>query len=104
MRKIKGFTPPKEECKDRNCPWHGNLAVRGRTIKGRIVKFKADKTAVLLIERIRYVKKYLRYEKRETKVSVHVPPCIPLKEGDNVVVAECRPISKTKSFVVLQKI
>jgi small subunit ribosomal protein S17 len=34
-------------------------------------------------------------------VSAHVPPCIEVNDGDNVTIGECRPLSKTISFVVV---
>jgi len=51
-----------------------------------------------------YVPKYERYEKRTSKYSAHCPPCIKTKVGDNVRIAECRPLSKTISFVTIEKI
>jgi ribosomal protein S17 len=50
-----------------------------------------------------YVPKYERYERRKSRIVVHNPECIRAREGDVVVVAECRPLSKTKSFVVVAK-
>jgi len=48
------------------------------------------------------VKKYNRYEKRLSKFHAHNPPCIHAKVGDIVTIAECRPLSKTKNFVVVE--
>lgn len=95
--------PPSKPCEDKNCPFHGYLRVRGVLIEGRIVSFKMDKTAVLEREYSHYVKKYKRYERRRSRISVHVPPCLDVKEGDLVIAGECRPISKTVSFVVIAK-
>ncbi|MCK4969892.1 MAG: 30S ribosomal protein S17, partial [Thermoplasmata archaeon] len=36
------------------------------------------------------------------KYSAHNPPCLSAKEGDNVTIAECRPLSKTVNFVVVK--
>ena len=94
---------PSKTCNDVNCPFHGSLRVRGILIEGKIVSFKMDKTAVLEREYLNYVKKYKRYERRRSKISVHVPPCLDVKEGDLVIAGECRPISKTVSFVVIAK-
>ncbi|MBN1455027.1 MAG: 30S ribosomal protein S17, partial [Methanomicrobia archaeon] len=41
--------------------------------------------------------------KRQSKIHAHNPPCINAKVGDIVKIAECRPLSKTKSFVVVEK-
>ena len=50
-----------------------------------------------------YISKYERYEKRTTTLVAHNPPCVNAKTGDIVKVMECRPVSKTKSFVVIEK-
>ncbi|MCK5107234.1 MAG: 30S ribosomal protein S17 [Nanoarchaeota archaeon] len=90
----------KSECEDKNCPIHGSLKTRGRSFKGVVVSSKAQKSAVVEWARLRKDKKYERYEKRRTKVQVHNPECINAKEGDNVIISECRPLSKTKQFVI----
>jgi len=95
--------PPERECNDKNCPFHGDLRVRGQILTGTVVK-TYEKTAVIERELIRYVPKYERYLKRRSKIHAHNPPCINAKPGDTVVIAECRPISKTKSFVIVEVI
>ena len=95
---------PKSICNDTNCPFHGNLTVRGRQFTGTIVSAKMRKTAVVEFGRLHFLNKYERYEKRRTKLKVHNPECINAKEGDVVKIMECRPLSKTKNFVVLQKL
>ena len=95
--------PPKRECNDKNCPFHGDLRVRGQILTGKVVKTYM-KTAVIERELIRYVKKYERYMKKKSKIHAHNPPCIDAKPGDIVTIAECRPISKTKSFVIVEVI
>lgn len=50
----------------------------------------------------RPVPKYKRYERSRSKVHAYLPECIEVKEGEEVVVAECRPLSKTVSFVVVE--
>ncbi len=96
-----GYPLPKKTCDDPNCPYHGSLKIRGILLEGKIVSTKMDKAAVLLREYLHYVKKYRRYERRRSRITVYVPPCIDVFEGDEVVVGECRPISKTISFVVV---
>ncbi len=91
------------ECKDNNCPFHGNLKVRGRTFAGVIVSAKMRKTASFSLERRVYIRKYQRYEKRRTSLKVHNPDCISATEGNKVVIKECRPLSKTKKFVIIRK-
>jgi small subunit ribosomal protein S17 len=48
------------------------------------------------------VTKFNRGERRRSRVSAHIPPCIEVKDGDSVMLGECRPLSKTMSFVVVE--
>ncbi|HIH86916.1 MAG TPA: 30S ribosomal protein S17 [Methanosarcinales archaeon] len=93
---------PDEECNDINCPFHGTLPVRGQVFTGSVVSSKMDKTVVVKRTFEKLVTKYERYEKRQSKMHAHNPPCINAKEGDVVKIAECRPLSKTKKFVVIE--
>ena len=43
-------------------------------------------------------------KKKRTRLHAHNPSCIDAKEGDTVKIMECRPLSKTKKFVVIEKI
>ena len=88
---------------DPNDPFYGTLSVRGQMLKGVVVKSKAQRTAVVSIERTKFETKYERFEKRTSKISVHSPASVDAKEGDRVVIMECRPRSKTKSFVIIEK-
>ena len=94
---------PKEKCNDENCPWHGYLKVRGVILEGRVVSTAMQGTVVVERERLHYVPKFERYEKRTSRYKAHLPPCIEVKKGDEVVIMECRPLSKTKHFVVVAK-
>ena len=94
--------PPERECDDKNCPFHGNLSVRGQIFRGRVVK-TYEKTAVIERELIRFVPKYERYLKKRSKMHAHNPPCINAKEGDIVKAMECRPLSKSVAFVIIEK-
>ncbi|MEM3616426.1 MAG: 30S ribosomal protein S17 [Candidatus Bathyarchaeia archaeon] len=94
---------PKKTCNDRNCPFHGSLPIRGRVLEGVVVSAKMDKTVIVRHDYLKYVPKFMRYERRRSRIPSHNPPCIDAKEGDRVVIAECRPISKTVSFVVVEK-
>lgn len=91
-----------EGCKDKNCPFHGSLSIRGRSFVGTVISTKMQKTAIVEWGRIHQLRKYERYEKRRSKVKVHNPDCIKAKEGDLVKIAECRPLSKTKNFVIVK--
>ncbi|RLF53021.1 MAG: 30S ribosomal protein S17 [Thermoplasmata archaeon] len=95
--------PPEKECDDEKCPWHGHLKVRGVIIRGKVVSTAMQRTVVVERERLHYVPKYERYEKRTSRYKAHLPPCIEVKKGDEVIIMECRPLSKTKHFVVVSK-
>ena len=95
--------PPESECNDRNCPFHGVLPVRGQILNGLVENAKMDKTIVISHGFRHLVRKYQRYEKRRNKIPAHLPPCISVEQGDLVTIAECRPISKTVHFVVVEK-
>lgn len=88
---------------DKKCPFTGDVIVRGRIFKGEVFKMKADKTIVVLIRYLFYDRKYKRYARRNTKINCHCSPCFQgiVKLGDTVVCGETRPLSKTKSSVVL---
>lgn len=95
--------PPSRSCEDSLCPFHGTIGVRGRVIKGKAVSIKAKNMAVVEREYLHYIRKYMRYEKRKSRVNAHVPQCLDIKEGDMVTAAESRPISKTVAFIVVEK-
>ena len=95
--------PPEESCNDPNCPWHGTLPVRGQIINAVVVSTGMMRSAVVARERLHYVKKYERYEKRTSRYIVHNPECINAQVGDMVKIMECRPLSKNKHFVIISK-
>jgi small subunit ribosomal protein S17 len=98
------FKKPKKTCTDRNCPFHGDLPVRGRVLEGSVDSAKMDKTVIVKRDYLNYVPRFMRYERRHSRIPSHNPPCIDAKEGDRVIIAECRPMSKTVSFVVVEKL
>jgi small subunit ribosomal protein S17 len=63
-----------------------------------------DKTVVVEREYDVKVPKYDRYMKRRSRVPAHHPPCLSLEVGDTVRIAETRPLSKTKSHVVIERL
>ena len=95
--------PPRKTCEDPRCPFHGTLHIRGRLLKGKVVSLGQGNTVVVEREYLHYFPKILRYEKRRRAVHAHLPPCIAVKEADQVAVAECRPLAKTVSFVVVER-
>ncbi len=94
---------PEKECDDPNCPFHSTLSVRGRILEGMVVKDRMPKTIIVRRDYHQYVPKYLRYERRHSHIAVHNPPCIAAKVGEQVKIMECRPLSKSVSFVVIEK-
>ena len=72
-----------------------------RTQTGRVVSNKMDKSVTVLLERQIKHALYGKYIKRSTKVLAHDEEnsC---GEGDKVVIAECRPLSKSKSWRVIE--
>jgi small subunit ribosomal protein S17 len=72
-----------------------------RTQTGRVVSNKMDKSVTVLLERQIKHALYGKYIKRSTKVSAHDEEnsC---GEGDKVIIAECRPLSKSKSWRVIE--
>jgi small subunit ribosomal protein S17 len=98
------FKKPKKSCSDKDCPFHGTLSVRGRVLDGVVVTAKMEKTVVVEREYLQFSPKFVRYERRRGHIPSHNPPCIDAKEGERVRIAECRPISKTVSFVVMEKL
>jgi len=92
------------ECNDPKCAKHGNVKVHGNVFTGRVISAKADKTIVVERNTVRYIPKYERYRKVRSRIPAHNPPCIDAKDNDMVKIGETRKLSKTKSFVVLEKI
>ncbi len=95
-------TEPKEKCEDPNCPFHGTLPVRGQVLEGIVTSNKAERTITVERSFYKFIQKYERYEKRKSKIQAHLPDCIQVNVGDAVKIAECRPLSKTKYFVVVE--
>ena len=92
-------------CKDRDCPFHGKLKVRGRTFEGEVIR-KFPRRITIGFERMIYIRKYERYAKSKTKIHARLPACIEnnIDIGDTVLIKECRPLSKIIHFVVIKKI
>lgn len=92
---------PQSKVEDINCPFYGNIRLRGRVTTATVIASKVPRTATVKIYRRHYLPKYQRFENRIGKLRVHNPGSINAKEGDVVKIAECRPISKTKRFVII---
>lgn len=100
---MMSFKQPETVCDDVDCPFHGALSVRGRMMEGIVVSDRMQKSVVVSIEYTRYYPKYERYARMNSRITAHNPPCIAARRGEKVKIAECRPLSKTKSFVVVEK-
>ena len=79
-----------------------NTEVR-RTVTGKVVSNKMDKTVTVLIERKVKHPIYGKYIKRTTKVHAHDESNMS-KEGDTVIVEQCRPLSRTKTWRLVEVI
>lgn len=152
-----GFKTPKEAkvgtYVDKKCPFTGNVAIRGRILKGIVVSTKMTRTLIIRRDYLHWISKYKRcvpracmaavclwvssgrvilpacaannnwrvyaradlmtllhptqrtysFEKRHKNLAAHCSPAFPqIKEGDIVTVGQCRPLSKTVRFNVLQ--
>jgi small subunit ribosomal protein S17 len=75
--------------------------VRGaRTLTGRVVSNKMDKTIAVSIERLVRHETYGKYLRRTTKLLAH-DENNEAKEGDVVTITPCRPLSRHKSWRLL---
>ena len=72
-----------------------------RTITGRVVSNKMNKSITVLVERVVKHPVYGKYIKRSTKMMAHDEQNI-CHEGDVVTITSCRPMSKNKSFKLVE--
>jgi small subunit ribosomal protein S17 len=79
------------------------VPTRGSVIEGVVVSDKMNKTVTVRADYIIKVPKYDRMKRRHTKIKARNPPEIDAKIGDFVKIAECRPLSKTVHFIVIEK-
>ena len=93
---------PRKTCEDELCPFHGTLPVRGKLLTGIVSSAKAPKMVVVSREYPKPTPKYKRYQRSRSKVHAYLPTCFDVKEGQEVKIAECKPLSKTVSFVVIE--
>jgi small subunit ribosomal protein S17 len=72
-----------------------------RTVQGRVVSNKMDKTITIAVERKVKHPIYGKFIKRTTKLHAHdeTNQC---NEGDVVTVRECRPLSKSKNWMLVE--
>ena len=101
---IPGVSPPKaKECNDKDCPFHGTTRIRGKITSGVVVSKKSRNTVIIRRNYVQFIKKYQRYERRNTRLACHLPDCLKneINLGDLIRVGESRKLSKTKAFIVL---
>ncbi len=72
-----------------------------RTLTGRVVSDKMDKSAVVMVERQVRHPLYGKYIRRSTKLHIHDEnnEC---RQGDTVTIKQTRPVSKTKSWALVE--
>ena len=77
-----GFKTPREAKEgkyvDKKCPFTGAVKIRGRILRGVVIKMKMQRTIVIRRDYLHYVRKYNRFEKRHRNMSVHLSPCFRL--------------------------
>ena len=100
---IKVKAPKQEpDQTDKKNPFNGTLSIRGKLFEGRVVKNKAKNTVVIQKESPVYFSKFKRYARSKNSIHAHVPSNLEVKDGDMVIAAECRPLAKSVSFVVVE--
>ncbi|MBK8817122.1 MAG: 30S ribosomal protein S17 [Methylococcaceae bacterium] len=75
--------------------------VKLRTITGKVVSNKMDKTITVLVERVVKHPVYGKYIKRSSKMMAHDEQNM-CEEGDLVSITSCRPLSKNKAFKLVE--
>ena len=80
------------------------IRTRGRTFTAIVVEARMQNTATVEWPRRKYTTKYERYMTARTRIKAHNPSNIDAKKGDIVKIMECKPISKTKHFIIIEKL
>ena len=87
---------------EKNNSFNGSLTIRGKLFEGIVINAKAKGTATIQKESPIYFTKFKRFGRSKNKIHAHVPSNLNVQVGDYVIAAECRPISKSVSFVVVE--
>jgi len=74
-----------------------------RRFQGKVVSDKMDKTVIVLIEKSKMHRRYLKRYKVTNRIKAHDEKN-EYKTGDIVIIQECRPLSKDKTFRVIKKV
>ena len=72
-----------------------------RAVRGSVIRARSDKSITVLVVRQFKHPLYKKYIRRSTRLHAH-DESNDCKEGDTVLIEECRPISKTKSWRVIR--
>ncbi|MGB5716531.1 MAG: 30S ribosomal protein S17 [Gammaproteobacteria bacterium] len=72
-----------------------------RIVTGKVISDKMDKSATVMIERKVKHPVYGKYIRRSTKLHIHDAENT-CQEGDTVIIEQCRPISRTKSWRLVE--
>ena len=72
-----------------------------RSISGLVISNKMDKTVTVLVERLEKHQMYKNYIRKSTQLHAH-DESNDCNEGDTVQIEECRPLSKSKSWRVIE--
>jgi len=74
-----------------------------KILEGIIVQDNSEKTVSVLVKRTKMHNKYKKFITKSSKYQAHDPENL-FKKGDKVKIKESKPLSKTKKWVVIQKI
>lgn len=79
------------------------LGTHKKKFEGTVKKIHKQ-NAIVEFERLIYYPKYERFAKDKTRIHAHIPKELveKVKVNDQVIVAETRPISKTKSHIIIK--
>ena len=78
-----------------------NQAATKRTLQGIVTSSAGDKSATIMIERKIKHPVYGKFIKRSTKIHLH-DEANECNKGDTILIEECRPMSKTKSWKLVK--
>ena len=78
-----------------------DVASASRTVRGSVISARMDKSITVLVERQLKHPLYKKYVRRSTRLHAH-DESNDCREGDTVLIEECRPLSKTKSWRLVE--
>ena len=76
---------------------------KGKIFTGTVVSAKTPQTVIVMVASTRLHPLYKKLMRRTKRLAVH-NPTLTLAEGDTVRIQETKPLSKTKHFIVLEKV